>query len=125
MPIVLDAGGLIAVDKGNRRVVAMLRIAHQERIPVRTSSAVVAQVWRDGTRQANLARTLLGIDVVAIDQPVGRRIGELLALNGTADVIDGHVALMSKPADTVVTSDVADIESLLETRRVRAVVLGV
>jgi hypothetical protein len=120
--IVLDAGGLIAIDNNDRRVGALLRIAHRERIPVRTSAVVVAQAWRDGARQANLARTLAGTNIVSVDAAVGRRIGELLARTATADVVDGHVALLTDPGDTVITSDKADIERLLESRRVAAII---
>jgi len=48
--IVLDAGVLIGVDRRDRRVGALLRIAQRERIPVRTSAAVVAQAWRGAAR---------------------------------------------------------------------------
>ena len=53
MALVLDAGGLIAIDRLDRAVGAMLRVAQQEKLPVRTSAAVVAQVWRNGSLQAN------------------------------------------------------------------------
>jgi hypothetical protein len=123
--IVLDAGGLIAIDNNDRHVGALLRIAQRERIPVRTSAAVVAQAWRDGARQANLARTLAGMNIVSVDTAVGRRIGELLARTGTADVVDGHVALLTDPGDIVITSDRSDIERLLESRSVTAVFTNV
>ena len=121
MAIVLDAGGLIAIDNNDRRVAALLRIAHRERIPVRTSAVVVA---RPGARarQANLARTLAGTNIVSVDAAVGRRIGELLARTGTADVVDGHVALLTDPGDTVITSDKIDIQRLLASRMVTAVI---
>ena len=120
MAIVLDAGALIAIDHMDRRVGALLRIAQRERVPVRTSAAVVAQAWRGSARQANLARTLTGIDIAAIDQTSGRRIGELLARCGAAGVIDGHVALLTEPGDTVLTSDVDDLQRLLDARDVHA-----
>jgi hypothetical protein len=118
--IVLDAGALIGVDRRDRRVGALLRIAQRERIPVRTSAAVVAQAWRGGARQVNLARTLTGIDIAAIDQGAGRRIGELLKRSASSDVVDGHLALLVDPGDTVLTSDVDDITRLLDARGVQA-----
>lgn len=118
MAVVLDAGGLIAVDRRSRRVRALLLVAQQERISVRTSSAVVGQVWRDGARQANLARVLAGVEIVALDPPAGRRIGELLAAAKTADVVDGHIALLVESGDIVLTGDVTDITRLLEVRGV-------
>ena len=61
MTAVLDAGALIAIDKRDRTIGAMLRVLQRDRIPVVTSATVVAQAWRDPRRQANLARTLCGV----------------------------------------------------------------
>lgn len=116
----LDAGALIAVDQRDRSVGAMLRVAQRERMPVRTSAAVVAQVWRNGARQANLARTLSGVDTVGLGSLAGRRIGELLARSRTSDVVGAHVALIAAAGDTVLSSDVTDLRRLLNARQVKA-----
>jgi hypothetical protein len=117
---VLDAGALVAVDRRDRLMGAQLRVLQQQGTPVRVSSAVVGQVWRDRSRQANLARILGGVDIDALAKEDGRRIGELLALAGSADVVDAHVALMTAPADLVLTSDPGDIRKLLQARGVPA-----
>lgn len=62
-----------AIDKKDRTVGAMLRVLQRDEVPVITSGGVVAQVWRDGSRQANLAKILSGVDVEAID--AARRSG--------------------------------------------------
>jgi hypothetical protein len=115
---ILDAGALIAIDRRDRHVGALLRVLQREGIPVRTSAGVVAQVWRDGRKQANLARLLPGIAVVAIDDISSRRIGELLRASGTADLVDAHVALLSAPGDQMLTGDRDDIDALLRVRQV-------
>jgi len=117
---VLDAGALVAVDRRDRLMGAQLRVLQQQGTPVRVSSAVVGQVWRDGQRQANLARILAGVSFVALTEEDGRRIGELLGLAGSADVVDAHVALMTAPSDLVLTSDPGDIRKLLQARGVPA-----
>jgi hypothetical protein len=117
---ILDAGALVAVDRRDRRIGAQLRVLQQQGTPVRVSSAVVGQVWRDGRRQANLARVLAGVGIEALAKDDGRRIGELLALAGSADVVDAHVALMTAPSDLVLTSDPSDIRKLLQDRGVAA-----
>jgi hypothetical protein len=99
---------------------AALRVLQQRRVPLGTSSAVIAQVWRDGRKQALLARVLSGVDVRALAPGDDRRTGELLALTKTSDVIDAHLALGVEDGDRVFTSDVDDIERLLEARGVRA-----
>jgi len=120
MALVLDAGGLIAVDRLDRKVGAILRVAQQENLRVRTSATVVAQVWRSGSRQANLARVLTGIDVAALDMQTGRSVGEVLALSRTADVVDGHLGFIVRSGDTVLTSDANDIKKILSARGVSA-----
>jgi hypothetical protein len=97
MAVVVVAGGWIGVDRGDRSEGALLRVAHGARLPVRTSAAVVAQAWRDGTRQANLARVLAGVD-------------------------GGHLATVVRTGDTVLTGDATDLRALVAARGVDAVV---
>lgn len=120
MTAVLDAGAMVAIDKGDRRVGAMLRVLQRDGVPVVTSAAAVAQVWRDGRRQANLARVLPGVNVAALDDVDARRVGELLRTSNSNDLVDAHVALLAQPGGSVLTSDEADIRTLLRVRRVRA-----
>lgn len=120
MKAVLDAGALVAVDKRDRRVGAMLRVLERRKVPLWTSAAVVGQVWRDGARQATLARLLAGVGVAALRPDDGRSAGELLARAKSADVVDGHVALLVAQGDQVLTTDPRDIRRLLEARRVTA-----
>jgi hypothetical protein len=120
---VLDAGAFVAIEKRDRRVGAMLRVLQQRRVPIGTSSAVIAQVWRDGRKQALLARLLSGVDVRALAPGDDRRTGELLALAKSEDVIDAHVVLGVEDGDRVLTSDLNDIEALLTARGVDAMVI--
>jgi hypothetical protein len=122
---VLDTGALIAVDKGDRRVGAMLRVLQRDGVPVLSSAGALAQVWRDGRRQANLARVVSGVDVAAVDDTSARKVGELLRANRSDDVVDAHVALLVQRADQVLTSDAPDIKALLRTRRVKATIVRV
>ena len=125
MRAVLDAGALVAVDRRDRTVGAQLRVLHQLGTPLRASAAVVGQVWRDGRKQANLARVLAGVGVEPLSKDDGKRIGELLARAGSADVVDAHVALMVAPADLVFTSAPGAIRTLLQARGVAARVQAV
>ena len=125
MSAVLDGGALIAVDKRDRAVGAMLRILQRDGVPVLTSAGVVAQVWRDGRRQANLARVLPGVEIAALEDITSKRVGELLRDSGTDDPVDAHVALLVRSGDQVLTSDQPEIRALLQTRRVKATVIRV
>jgi hypothetical protein len=125
MKAVLDAGALIAVDRRDRGFGAMLRVLQRQGTPLRASAAVVAQVWRDGRRQVNLARVLTAVGVVALNTADSKRIGELLATARTADVVDGHVALLVDPGDMLLTSDPADLNALTNARGITANILAV
>lgn len=120
MTTVLDAGALIAIDKRDRTVGAMLRVLQVEGVPLSTSAGVVAQVWRDGRRQINLARVLSGVDIAPLDDHSSKRVGELLRTSKSSDLVDAHVALLVQPEDRILTSDHADIQALVRTRRVKA-----
>src|ERR1017187_3871613 len=125
MKAVLDAGALVAVDRRDRLIGAQLRVLQQQGTPIRVSSAVVGQVWRDGRKQAILARVLAGVGVEALGKEDGKRNGGLLALARPAAVVDAPLALMTAPADLVLTSDPGDIRELLQARGVPARVQGV
>jgi hypothetical protein len=122
---VLDAGALVAVDRRDRAIGVQLRVLQQLGTPLRASSAVVGQVWRDGRKQASLARVLAGVGIEPLSKDDGKRIGGLLAQAGTSDVVDAHVALMAALADLILTSDPGDIRKLLQVRGVSARVQAV
>lgn len=117
MGVVLDSGALIAFERGDRGVAALLEAARRRRDRVVTSSGCVAQAWRGGgPRQALLARLLRGVREHGLDRAVSRPVGTLCAEAGATDVIDGHVALLAHDHDVVLTGDVNDIVALLRVR---------
>lgn len=113
MSIVLDAGAFVAVERGDRDIVAIIK---RERLAGRgplSSGGVVGQVWRGGHgRQATLARLLPAIDIQPIDESVGRSIGVLLAATGLDDVVDAAVVLLAHDGDEIFTADTADLGAL-------------
>jgi hypothetical protein len=64
---VLDTGALIAFERNERRVVAIVARAVQHHDQLLVPAGSVAQAWRDGTRQTRLAR-LLGSPVCGLDR---------------------------------------------------------
>jgi hypothetical protein len=111
---VFDAGALIALDRGDRAVGALLAAAAEADIEAVTSSACVAQAWRDPARQARLARALAGMVEMPLDPARARRCGLLLAISATSDIADAAISLLAQDGDTVLTSDHRDIERLLQ-----------
>ncbi|HEV8562604.1 MAG TPA: hypothetical protein VGR06_40320 [Actinophytocola sp.] len=111
--LVLDAGAFVAVDRGDRAMIARLRAAQRHAVDLRTNAMVVSQVWRDPYgRQAQLAILLRAVDVQPVDQQIGRDAGVLLGRAGMRDSIDATVVLMANTGDRVITSDPQDIAAL-------------
>lgn len=115
MTIVLDAGALVAVERGDREMIAIIKRERLENRSPLTHGGVIGQVWRGGHgRQANLARLLPGLDIQAIDERLGRRAGVILAAAGTDDVIDAAVMLLAHDGGEIFTSDAADLRILAQ-----------
>ena len=123
--LVLDAGALIAIDRGDTDMHSELHVARRAGMPVRTNAMAVAQAWRDsGGRQVRLAKALRDMDVRSIHEVDGRKAGELLAIAGLTDAIDASVALLAGPADRVYTSDPDDLRKLCGAAGNNAAVIG-
>jgi hypothetical protein len=109
--VILDAGVLVSVDRGERAAQEFLTAALRRRTPLTTTHPVVAQVWRSGSRQARLAKFVRSIAVHPFDN--GQEIGVILSRTGTADVVDAHlVAVAIRLAEPILTADVDDLELL-------------
>lgn len=110
----LDAGAFVAVDRGDRAMLARLRIAQRAGLELRSTGVVITQVWRDPAgRQANLARLLKSVDVKAVDDHLGRAGGMLLGITDTGDAVDASVVAVSATGDRIVTSDAKNIGRLV------------
>ena len=119
--ITLDTGALIALDRGNRRMIALLAEAVKQRRNFRIPAGVVGQAWRNGRTQTNLARFLRteSVEIVSLDAPLARSCGELCGNAGTADIIDASVVLIARERlDIIVTSDPDDIRKLDPVSRI-------
>jgi hypothetical protein len=115
LSVILDAGALIAVERGDRTMMAVVKREQQAgRVPL-THGGVVGQVWRGGNgHQATVARLLAGVDVRAIDDALGRRAGSLLGASGSTDVIASAVVVLSDDGDEIFTSDPKDLRNLAQ-----------
>lgn len=117
--LVLDAGAFLAVERGDRDVVALVKRERMAGRPPVTSGGVVAQVWRGGRgRQAELARLLAGVQVAAIDDSLGRRAGMLLARSGQSDAVDAAVVCLAADGDDILTSDPGELRALAEAAEI-------
>ena len=113
--VVLDAGALIALEKGDRKVLALCKVATTDGAPVVVPAGVVGQVWRDGARQARIARVLgaEGTIVEPLDLELAKLAGALCGHKGTGDVVHASVVLVARQHHAkIVTSDRSDLERL-------------
>jgi predicted nucleic acid-binding protein len=114
-PLTLDAGALIAFERADRRLVALLQRGLARGAALAVPAGVVGQVWRDGARQARLARLLRSssVEVVPLDDQAARAAGQLCGVAGTRDVIDASVVLCARArGGAVVSSDPGDLRHL-------------
>jgi len=113
--VVLDAGALIAFERNDRKVRRLIELAVTHGRTLHVPAGAIAQVWRDGARQARLAR-LLGSGVLAVqvlDRDEAQAAGVLCGRSGTSDVVDASVALLARRLRAVVvTSDPGDLRRL-------------
>lgn len=113
--VTLDAGGLIAVDRGNREVLATLALIRQWSGTVTVPATALAQAMRNPTRQVRLIRLVrqTTTKIVDLDRADAIAVGRILARTRTSDVADAHVVLSARRVgQAVVTSDAADLRRL-------------
>jgi len=113
--LTFDAGGLIALDRGDRRVVVLLARADETGATITIPATALAQAIRRPERQVRLARLIRQprTNVVALDRVDASNVGRLLAASSTADICDVHVVICARrEAQRVVTSDPDDLRVL-------------
>lgn len=113
--VTLDAGGLIALDRADRRVLVLLARVVETGSRVTIPASALAQAIRRPERQARLSRLIRQptTDVVVLDRVDAVNVGRLLAASGTADVVDAHVVVCARRVgQRVVTSDPDDLTRL-------------
>jgi len=114
--VILDAGAFIAIERHDRRTVALLKVAHARSLSLRSNGAVVAEVWRGGRgNQVLLARLLAAVEVVPVSEEVGRAAGVLLRGANGGSAIDATVVTIANEGDQIVTSDEDDLQALVDS----------
>ncbi len=113
--VTFDAGGLMALERNDRRVLALLARAREQGMRVTIPATALAQVMRNPARQARLTRLMrqASTNLIALDGPDATAVGLLLARTGTSDIVDAHVAVCAeRAAQAVLTSDVDDLRRI-------------
>jgi predicted nucleic acid-binding protein len=108
--LTLDSGALIALERGERRVMIHLKEATRRGIELTVPSVTVAEVWRGGARSARLASLFEACKVEWLDDSLARVAGEAIGKVKGAGVVDAIVmASAAQRGDSVLTSDSDDL----------------
>lgn len=113
--VTLDAGGLIALDRNDRRVIVLLARASELASTVTVPATALAQAIRRPARQARLSRLIRQptTQLAPLDGPDATAVGILLAKSRTSDISDAHVVICARRAEQpIVTSDPEDLSRL-------------
>jgi hypothetical protein len=112
--ITYDAGGLIALDRNDRRVLDLAR-AMERGFRITIPATALEQAIRNPSRQVRLSPLIrqAGRDLITLDGPNATAVGLLLARTATADVVDAHVSVCAQRAgQAIATSDPDDFMRL-------------
>ncbi len=110
--LVLDSGALIGFERSDRRVVTLIELCLEHGRSLHIPAGVVAQVWRDGSRQVRLARLVRSrrVTIDALDLSEAQGVGAVCGLSQTSDIVDASVVLVARRHRApVVTSDPEDL----------------
>jgi hypothetical protein len=113
--LTFDAGGLIALDRNDRRVIALLARAAELGMRLTVPATALAQAIRNPATQVRLSRLIRQphTDLVALSGPDATAVGLLLARSATADIVDAHVVICARRTrQAVVTSDPGDLRRI-------------
>ena len=88
--VTLDAGPLIAADRGDRAFFVWWKLMTRRGTVLAIPATVIAQVWR-GPRQARMAHVVSGCQPVPLNMALARAVGELCGRSRTADIVDASV----------------------------------
>ncbi len=116
--ITFDAGGLIALDRNDRRVILVLTRAIERGMRITIPATALAQAIRNPARQVRLSRLIRQpcTDLIALDAANATAVGLLLARTATADIVDAHVVVCAQNArQPVLTSDSGDLRRIAPT----------
>ncbi len=128
--VILAAGGILSLSRGDGDARAALERARTEGYVVVIPTPVLVAVHRGGRDRAHVDRVVNNVDaLLPTSEATARRAGELLGASGTDDPVDAIVvaeALAAVPS-VIITSDPGDIRRLLQTQSdgVRVAVVSV
>ena len=118
--VTYDTGALIASDRNDRRMWALHAGFLAVEAVVTVPAPVVAEAWRGGVRQANLARLLALCEVEDLSYAQARDVGILAGKANHDDIVDVTVVEgAARRRDAVITSNPTHITAIAAATRTR------
>jgi predicted nucleic acid-binding protein len=115
--LTLDAGALIAYERGEPRIRWILMVAFDRGVTPTIPAVVLAEVWRGDAKDAHVARLLKSCRVEPLDEARARAAGKLRRETRRAEAIDACIAVgVRERGDAIATSDPDDMRRLLGPR---------
>jgi len=112
--VMFDTGALISLERGHHRMRSVHRLAVETGFDMVAPTPVIAEWWRPGRREEERRQILRTLIQEPPDGYVARLAGAAIG-EVSASVVDALVmAAASIRGDTVYTSDMKDLERLLE-----------
>jgi predicted nucleic acid-binding protein len=112
--LTLDAGALIAYERGEERVREILAVSYARGLVPTIPAVALAEVWRGDAKDARVARLLKACSIEALDERSARAAGRLRRATPGASTIDACIAVgVSQRRDAIATSDPDDLRKLL------------
>ena len=109
--ITLDTGGLIALERADKRMRAVVLAASEARVLISVPAVVIAEWWRGQSARSRLISA--SVNVEPTTELVARAAGEAIAAVRGATVVDAIVmASAATRGDIVYTSDIDDMQRL-------------
>lgn len=112
--LTLDAGALIAYERGDERVRAILAVAYERGVVPTIPAVALAEVWRGDAKDARVARLLKACSIEGLDERLARAAGSLRGKTPGSSTIDACIAVgVHRRRDALATSDPGDMRALL------------
>jgi predicted nucleic acid-binding protein len=112
--LTLDAGALIAYERGDERIREILAVGYARGLVPTIPAVALAEVWRGDAKDARVACLLKACAIEAVDERLARAAGGLRHATPGAGTIDACIAVgVRRRGDAIATSDPSDMRVLL------------
>jgi predicted nucleic acid-binding protein len=112
--LTLDAGALIAYERGDQRIREILTVGYARGLVPTVPAIALAEVWRGDAKDARVARLLKACSVEMVDEGLARMVGSMRRVIPGAHTIDACIAAgVRRRGDAIATSDPSDMRALL------------